>query len=101
MTLRLLTNGLVLCVALAFTSAQVWGQAEGSDVKAEEKKKGGRRGKKRAELPPELQKYLEMMTPGAEHKALEPIVGNWNAKATYSPAPGAPAQESKGSMRRR
>ena len=37
-------------------------------------------------------------TPGAEHKALQPFVGTWNAKLSMWMEPGAPPMESTGTM---
>lgn len=105
----LIAKNLVLCLALVFISAQGWTQeADSSGVKVEEKakekakeKKKEKRSKKKAEVPPELKQYLEMMAPGPEHKALNPMAGSWDAKASYSPMPGAPVQETTATMRRR
>jgi hypothetical protein len=43
-----------------------------------------------------MQKAEQYMTPGTEHKALEPMVGRWNAKVTMWMKPGDKPQESTG-----
>jgi hypothetical protein len=43
-----------------------------------------------------MEKWLQVATPSAGHKALEPVVGTWDAKITMWMAPGAPPQESTG-----
>jgi hypothetical protein len=44
-----------------------------------------------------MKKMQEYATPGAGHKLLEPLVGEWTVEARYWAAgPDAPAQESKG-----
>jgi hypothetical protein len=43
-----------------------------------------------------MEKWLQVATPSAGHKALEPVVGTWDAKMTMWMAPGAPPQESTG-----
>ncbi len=50
------------------------------------------------QMSPEEQKMMaawqKFMTPSEGHKALESMVGNWDAKVTMWPAPGAPPQVS-------
>jgi len=43
-----------------------------------------------------MEKWLQVATPSAGHKALEPVVGTWDAKITTWMSPGAPPQESTG-----
>ena len=43
-----------------------------------------------------MEAWMQVATPGAGHKALEPVVGTWDAKITMWMAPGAPPQESTG-----
>ena len=43
-----------------------------------------------------MEKWIQVATPSAGHKALEPVVGTWDAKITMWMAPGAPPQESTG-----
>ena len=44
-----------------------------------------------------MEKWVQVATPGAGHKWLEPLIGTWDAKITVWMAPGAPPQESTGS----
>lgn len=43
-----------------------------------------------------MEKWLQVATPSAGHKALEPMIGTWDAKITMWMAPGAPPDESTG-----
>jgi hypothetical protein len=43
-----------------------------------------------------MEKWVQVATPGAGHKWLEPVIGTWDAKITMWMAPGAPPQESTG-----
>lgn len=51
---------------------------------------------------PTPQQMMEAMmrtgTPGAEHKALQPFVGSWNAKVSWWMDPKQPPSESSGTM---
>jgi len=47
-------------------------------------------------MSPEEEAMMKAATPGAEHKKLDTMVGTWSATVKMWPAPGAPAQESKG-----
>jgi hypothetical protein len=56
---------------------------------------------KAAEQPSPQDMMAAMMragTPGAQHKALEPFAGTWDAKVTMWMDPAAPATESTGTM---
>lgn len=46
----------------------------------------------------DMQKMMEMVQPGAEHKAMSKIVGRWNAAGKMWMDPAAPPTESKGVM---
>ena len=43
-----------------------------------------------------MAKMMKMTTPGADHQLLSPLVGKWNATVRMWMAPGAKAEESKG-----
>src|SRR4051812_34783781 len=43
-----------------------------------------------------MQKAMPYMTPGVEHKALDPMVGKWDAKVTMWMKPGDSPQVSAG-----
>ena len=43
-----------------------------------------------------MEKWIQVATPGAGHRWLEPLVGAWDARITLWMAPGAPPQESTG-----
>ena len=83
--------------ALALAAMTVAGLAA-----ADTTKKPADAGKKPAEQaagPDEkamMEKWVQVATPSAGHKALEPVVGTWDAKITMWMAPGAPPQESTG-----
>jgi hypothetical protein len=49
-----------------------------------------------AEQTAMMQKAMPLMTPGAEHRALDPIIGKWNAMVTMWMKPGDKPQQSKG-----
>jgi hypothetical protein len=51
----------------------------------------------KAEMDAMMKKWMEVSTPGAQHKKLEELVGTWDATATMTMAPGAPPSVSKGS----
>lgn len=44
----------------------------------------------------EMEKWMAAGTPGAPHKALEPLVGTFHVKASMWHAPGAPPEVSEG-----
>ena len=43
-----------------------------------------------------MEAMMKAATPGDHHKALNPMVGTFDVKVKFWPAPGAPAQESTG-----
>ncbi len=43
-----------------------------------------------------MKKMMALSTPGAQHKVLESLVGEWDYTVTYRMAPDAPEQTSKG-----
>ena len=45
-------------------------------------------------MPPEMAEMMEK--PGAEHDALAPLVGSWDAALSFSMGPGMPSMTSKG-----
>lgn len=59
-------------------------------------------GAQHSHAQPTPQQMMEAMmrtgTPGAEHKALEPFVGSWNATVSWWMDPSMPPSESKGTM---
>jgi hypothetical protein len=59
-------------------------------------------GATKASAAPSMEEMNEAMmragTPGAQHKALDPFVGKWNAKITMWMDPSQPAMESTGTM---
>ncbi len=48
------------------------------------------------EMDPAMKAWLKYATPGEHHKHLEALVGTWDAKIKFWPAPDAPVQESTG-----
>jgi hypothetical protein len=56
--------------------------------------------KQQPQMSPEQKAMMEAWqkyaTPGSAHKALEPLIGKWDAKVTSWMAPGAPADVSTG-----
>lgn len=46
----------------------------------------------------EMKLWIEAGTPGPSHRMLDQFVGTWEGKTTFWMAPGAPAQESTGTM---
>jgi hypothetical protein len=48
-----------------------------------------------------MAKAMEAGKPGAFHKHLEPLLGSWNCAVKLSMIPGAPPEESKGTIERR
>ncbi|MGH9360841.1 MAG: DUF1579 family protein, partial [Thermoanaerobaculia bacterium] len=83
----------------------------GGDEKPEKKRKKGE-GKKKKEaneegkkpgegaLPPEFEAWMKVAAPGEAHKALEPMVGDWETHSKFIMSPEAPAMESKGTCKR-
>lgn len=57
--------------------------------------------KKESPKNPEMEAYAKAAEPGPEHKALEPLVGNWTYSVKFWPAPGQPPLESKGTCERK
>lgn len=47
---------------------------------------------------PDMQKMMEMMQAGPEHKTMGKVVGKWNAAGKMWMDPSAPPQESQGAM---
>lgn len=45
--------------------------------------------------------WQKAMTPSEGHRRLEPMVGSWRAKTTFTMAPGAPAEVSEGTAENR
>jgi hypothetical protein len=85
---RWIAGSLALVIATAFLTTKVV-----SDDKNPPKGKG-------PVMTPEQQKMMEACTkagtPGAEHKRLGSMAGNWNTTAKFWMDPSAPASESKG-----
>lgn len=50
----------------------------------------------KAEQEAAMKKAMELGTPGAQHKVLEPLVGKWDAMVKTWMGPGTKASESKG-----
>jgi len=49
-----------------------------------------------AEQKAAMEKWMAAATPGAGHKALEPVIGSWNVVMTMWEKPGAPGETSAG-----
>lgn len=47
-----------------------------------------------------MKDYEKLIAPGPKHKALTPLIGNWNCVVRLWPGPGMPVEESKGTMER-
>lgn len=62
-------------------------------VAADEKETG----KKASDQKAMMDAWMKTMTPGEQHKKLEPFVGSFDVKVTSWMVPGAPAAESSGS----
>jgi len=88
MKLLVLTAPLLALALVAFAVQKPGEQKPGGD-----KKTAG---------PPDMAEMMAAMqrvgTPGAEHKALEPFAGSWDAKVSMYMDPSAPATESSGTM---
>ena len=92
MTARHFLVGLLaMCLTAAITAQVV------SQDKAGEKPKIPDPGSDMDKMMKEYQKLLE---PGPKLKALTPLIGDWNCAMKMWPSPGAPAEESKGTMKR-
>lgn len=48
----------------------------------------------------DMAKMMELATPGQEHAAMKPLVGNWTCDVSVTMTPGAPPDKSSGTMRR-
>lgn len=58
-------------------------------------------GEKEAEpqgMPPEMAEYMKLAEPGEHHAHLAKMVGSWKAHSKFVMAPGAPPEESDGTM---
>lgn len=51
---------------------------------------------KAAEVPPELQAFVELAAPGPEHAMLERLAGKWDVQTKFTMAPDAPPAEGTG-----
>jgi len=84
-----------LCVALvaAFVVVNLCAQDKPAKSKTKENK---------AAAPSEeemMKKWMEVATPGPQHKGLEGFVGEWEVAGKWWMAPGAPPMESKGTSK--
>lgn len=59
---------------------------------------GGDKASAPATMPPEMAEYMKFAQPGEHHKHLAKMVGTWKAHSKFWMAPGAPPEESDGSM---
>jgi hypothetical protein len=99
----------LVAFGLAFLSPQLFGEdkdspkdnpSEGKEKK-ERKEKPPRAGKKEEKLDPAMEAMLKAGAPNENHKALEPLAGEWTTAVKFWMAPGAPPQESAGTCKRK
>jgi len=76
----------VSILALALLSMTGWAYA------ADEKKPAA------PEMPPEMAEYMKLAQPGEHHAHMAKMVGSWKAHSKFVMAPGAPPEESDGTM---
>ncbi len=69
---------LPLALALVVVSLSAFGQQQQQQMSPQEKAM--------------MDAWMKFATPGDAHKALEPMIGTWDAKVTMWSAPGAPPQ---------
>ena len=50
---------------------------------------------------PMMKMMMEMAAPGPEHEKLKPLAGSWTCTVKFWPAPGAPPEESTGTLERK
>src|SRR5207247_105391 len=50
--------------------------------------------------PAAMAAMMKAISPGENHKALEPLAGNWETAATFTMGPGLPTMQSKGGCKR-
>ncbi len=74
---------------------------EKKKAKAREKRKRKKKAQTPSDLDPEAAAWMKAGTPGKEHRVLNALIGNFDVAATFWPAPGAPAMESKATSRYR
>jgi hypothetical protein len=51
---------------------------------------------KKPKMDPAMEAWMKYANPGEHHKHLQGLIGSWDAKTRWRPAPGAPVQESTG-----
>ena len=82
---RVSAAGMVVAVVAMLAVAGLAGAQEGEKPKLT------------PEQQAEMEAWMKAATPGAMHKALEPMIGSWNVKATSWETPGGPPQTGSGS----
>ena len=99
----------LVAFGLAIPSPQLFGEdkdspkdnpSEGKEKK-ERKEKPPRAGKKEEKLDPAMEAMLKAGAPTENHKALEPLDGEWSTEVKVWMAPDAPPQESTGTCKRK
>jgi hypothetical protein len=91
-TIALLQAGLIAASVLLVNSA----------VAQDQPAKKGKKAKPQAAAPDSdamMKKWMEVATPGPQHKALEAFGGEWEVVSKWWMAPGAPPNESKGTSK--
>jgi hypothetical protein len=58
-------------------------------------------GQPSAEEAEMMKKMAELATPGEFHRKIEPLIGTWNCAVKFTMAPGAPPEESSGTLERK
>ncbi len=111
MKLRTLLVAVALAGGFSFVAGPAWSQEK--DPAGQEKKEKKKRKKDKKEKPseeakaapgdldPTMAAWIKAGAPGEHHKVLEPLAGEWTTAGTFSPAPGAPTTESKGTCKRK
>lgn len=84
---------LVAVVAVVLAAQPAFAQGEKAKPEARQVEK-----KAMPAMDPMMQKMMELGRPGPNHEVLKPMVGVWDAKATFWMAPGAPPSQSSGLM---
>jgi hypothetical protein len=98
MQLKIRAEALALAAAMTVAGLAAADQAKPADA-AKKPADAARKPAEQTAAPDEkamMEKWLQVASPGAGHKALEPLVGTWDAKITMWMAPGAPPEESTG-----
>ncbi len=87
-----LNAGLIAACVLLFNSA-------GAQDKPATKEKKAKSKAAVPDMDQMMKKWMEVATPGSQHKALEAFIGEWDVVSKWWMAPEAPPTESKGTSK--